>query len=149
MEGLRRKINWEPLILSWLAGGLFVYAGMLKALDPAQFASDIANYQLLPWTACAAAAVYLPWVEILAGAGLILNWNRAGALRILCFLMLLFLQALITAWARGLNIECGCFGKVFATSNYFLLLLRDAAILAALGRLLLLEWKERAAAETE
>ncbi len=135
-------------LVGWIFGGLFIYAGGLKLLDPAQFAVDIANYQLVSWPFAVAAAIYLPWLEILAGLGLVTGWKRSGALRVLIFLMVIFVQALFTAWVRGLNIECGCFGKALATSNYALLFLRDGAILAGLFWLLYREWKSRLALES-
>ncbi|MEO7931598.1 MAG: MauE/DoxX family redox-associated membrane protein [Chthoniobacterales bacterium] len=133
--------------LRWLLGGLFVFAGVLKALDPATFADDIANYQLLPWTGAVAGAFYLPWLEIFSGVALVSGVWKSGAIRILLLLMLAFLQALFAAWLRGLNIHCGCFGQALATSNYALLFLRDAAILAGLLWLLWAEWKRRIAEE--
>ncbi len=139
--------NRVALALHWMLGGLFLYAGTIKALAPAQFALDIANYRLVPWPVAAGLALYLPWLEILAGGILILGPWRAGALRILLLLMLVFLQALLTAWLRGLNIHCGCFGSALATSNYALLFLRDLLILSGLGWLLGEEWKRRVAEE--
>lgn len=147
MEASSRAVTFVESGLRWLLGGLFLFAGILKARDPARFAVEISNYQLLPWEACVAVALYIPWVEILAGFGLIVNWNRAGALRLLLLLMLIFLQALFTAWLRGLNIECGCFGRAFASSNYALLFARDLVIFAGLGWLLQREWKHRIAQE--
>ena len=145
----RKKIESSPIeiTLRWLLGALFVYAGVAKALDPAAFASDIANYQLLPWTLCAAMACYLPWLEIIAGAALISEKWSSASVRILLLLMLLFFQALLTAWLRGLNIHCGCFGRALTSSNYPLLFLRDAAIFMGLGWIFFQQWKRRIAKE--
>ena len=56
-----------------LAGGVFVYAGGLKLLDPPRFASDIGNYQILPWPVAVRLAFYLPWLEVLCGLALIFH----------------------------------------------------------------------------
>jgi len=126
--------------LAVIVGAVFVYAGFLKALDPAQFALDIQNYRIpfLPWIVCALAAVYLPWLEILCGAALIFNRAKSGALWLTTAMMLIFLAAMISAKARGLDIACGCFGHETKTSShsFFIALARDAALLAALGVLL-------------
>ncbi len=98
-----------------LAGGVFVYAGALKALDPAQFAQDIALYQLVPAALIAPLALYLPWLELLAGVMLVLGPWRRGAVLILLPLALAFLAFVGIAWARGLDISCGCFGTGSST----------------------------------
>lgn len=92
-------------------GALLVVAGALKLRDPGAFATEIANYQLLPALAPFLAAA-LPLTELLVGAALLLApvaWRRPAALAaaVLCAT---FFLAVATAYARGINIECGCFG---------------------------------------
>ena len=58
-------------------GALFVFAGVTKAYDPGAFAIEIQRYNLIPWIPGALASVYLPWLEILAGALLICEKIRA------------------------------------------------------------------------
>ena len=103
-------------ILALLAGAIFVYAGALKALDPARFADDIANFKLLPWHATVLLALYLPWLEIICGVALIFKQCYSGALVILGLLCIVFLGALASAKARGLDISCGCFGRALTHS---------------------------------
>ena len=78
-------------------------------------------------------AVYLPWLEVLAGLALILRRLPLGALLAITGMTLVFMAALTSAWARGLDISCGCFGKEEAkiATNFPQLMLRDAALLAA------------------
>ena len=80
-----------------------------------------------------AAAFYLPYLEILCGACLLLRRWQAGALALLGGLMLVFIAALASAWGRGLDIACGCFGADGEPGHYGLALARDLALLAALG----------------
>jgi uncharacterized membrane protein YkgB len=42
-----------------------------------------------------------------------------------------FIVAIVSAWARGLDIDCGCFGKGNISSNYTWLLVRDLLMLAS------------------
>ena len=130
MAGRAEKIVIS--ILRWVVAGAFLYAGMLKALDPAQFAKDVDNYRILPFAASAAVALYLPWLEILAGAALALGIWRTGATLLLGGMLTVFFIALTSAWARGLDITCGCFGHSTSKSNYPVALLIDAALFAAL-----------------
>jgi uncharacterized membrane protein YphA (DoxX/SURF4 family) len=52
----------------------------------------------------------LPWIEILAGAALILGlWTRPAALLTTAMLMV-FAPAVTYAYLTGLDISCGCFG---------------------------------------
>src|SRR5262245_57354442 len=55
-------ILWR--ILDFVLAGIFIYAGVVKAIDPVQFASDIDNFKILPWPVSVALAFYLPWLEI-------------------------------------------------------------------------------------
>ena len=89
---------------------VFIYAGVAKGLDPAAFAGAIDGYRLLPHPAGAALASYLPWIEIAAGLGVLWPRLRLGAFSLLFFLCLVFGIAIASAWIRGLDITCGCFG---------------------------------------
>jgi putative oxidoreductase len=130
-----QRSNWRLLVrrtLAVLAGAVFVYAGILKARDPVQFASAINNYQMIPWAVGVRFAFYLPWLEILCGLALIVHRLVAGALAITIGLMLVFVGATLWARAHGIDVACGCFGS--ASSNLTLTwhLVLDGCILAAL-----------------
>lgn len=122
-----------PRILAAVIGGIYLLAGVLKLPDPAQFAQVIFNYRLLPWPLSAAAALYLPWLEILCGVALLFRFLPKGALALVTALTLAFAIALLSAWLRGLNIECGCFGRSGGHSGITDGLLRDILLLAALA----------------
>lgn len=128
------------ILLRFGMGGLFIWAGAMKALDPAGFLMDVEHYRLLPYVASVAVAFYLPWLEILAGACVLLKRFYPGALMVLLGLIVLFVGALISAWVRGLDISCGCFGRPDGSANYPWYLFRDVVILSALGRLFLLNF---------
>src|SRR5437764_8350651 len=117
--------------LAFIIGAIFIYAGAIKALDPIQFANDIDNYKILPWTIGVGLAFYLPWLEILCGLALILRRLYLGGLSILTALVAVFLVTTIAAKVRGLDITCGCFGHVSQNCNFSQHLALDLAILAA------------------
>jgi len=119
-------------IVEFIAGGLFIYAGVLKALDPISFAIDIDNYKMLPWFVGVRFAFYLPWLEILCGAAVITRKLYVGGLSILAGLTFVFIIASIVAKARGLDITCGCFGHASKYLNFAGHLALDFALLAAL-----------------
>jgi uncharacterized membrane protein YphA (DoxX/SURF4 family) len=99
------------LVLRLGLGGLFVVAGALKLRAPVAFATEIANYQLLPALAPYVAAV-LPVGELVIGSALVVApraWRRAAALGALG-LLATFTVAVGSAFFRRINIDCGCFG---------------------------------------
>jgi putative oxidoreductase len=128
---------WRVLsrILDFVLAGIFIYAGALKAFDPVQFASDIDNYKILPWTVSVALAFYLPWLEIFCALGLVFRFLYRGALSILIALIVVFTLATVAAKVRGLDITCGCFGHASQHWSFPSHLATNLAILAALGAL--------------
>ncbi len=133
-------------ILAVLAGAVFIYAGILKVRDPLEFANDINNYQLLPWTIGVRLAFYLPWLEILAGLALIFHRLFSGALAITGALMLGFIGATIWAKAQGIDVACGCFGAASSNLTFTSHLLLNSSILALLAILWLTRGRSGAAA---
>jgi putative oxidoreductase len=119
-------------IVDVIVGGIFIYAGAIKVLDPVQFAIDIDNYKILPWIISVGLGFYLPWLEIFCGLALILRRLYLGGLSILTGLVAVFLFATIAAKLRGLDITCGCFGHASQNWNFPTHLALDLAILGAL-----------------
>jgi putative oxidoreductase len=103
-------MNWLTRILRLLAGGVFLVAGVLKVLDPAHFAAAIDHFRLLPYFAVAPLALYLPWLEIVCGLAVFAGAARRSALVLLFAMTVVFIAAIASAWMRGLDIRCGCFG---------------------------------------
>jgi len=128
-EKFRARYLWR--ILDLIVGGIFIYAGVIKALEPVQFANDIDNYKTLPWFISVRLAFYLPWLEIVCGLALIFGFLYRGGLSILTALILIFVGATIAAKARGLDITCGCFGHASRNWNFSTHLLLDLLILGA------------------
>ena len=124
------NIVW--LIVDFVVGGIFIYAGVLKVLDPVQFGLDIDNYKTLPWFVSVRLAFYLPWLEIFCGLALIFRFLYRGGLSLLTVLIALFIGATVAAKMRGLDITCGCFGHASQNWSFPAHLALDLAILAAL-----------------
>src|SRR5213078_864866 len=116
--------------LAFIIGAIFIYAGAVKVLDPVQFANDIDNYKILPWTISVSLAFYLPWLEIFCGLELIFRLLYRGALSIVTALVAIFTIATIAAKVRGLDITCGCFGHASQNWNFPAHLALDLVLLA-------------------
>jgi putative oxidoreductase len=130
-----RRFVWRAVAI--IIGGLFVYAGAVKMLDPAEFARDIDNYKMLPWQVSVSLGLYLPWLEIFCGIALIARVLYRGSVLILMALMALFIIITIIAKARGLDISCGCFGHASKYLSFAWHLALDFLLLAALASLLI------------
>jgi uncharacterized membrane protein YphA (DoxX/SURF4 family) len=128
---------------------LFLKAGVLKIWDFAHwrsatpdFALAIQHYQIVPWPDLTMLlAVYLPWLEVITALALLTRPLRLGAITLFSGLTLVFLAALASAWHRGLDISCGCFGKDEVSTDFPAMIARDLCILAALATLLVIEWR--------
>ena len=128
--------------------GIFLTAGVMKIWDFAHarsatpdFTIAIQRYELLPPDLSVLLAVYLPWLEVTAALALFARKLSLGASAAMLAMSAMFLAAIGSAWWRGLNIACGCFGKDEATTDYRLLILRDLALLAAVAVLFIHEWR--------
>ena len=88
---------------------MFIYAGVVKANDIVAFAGQIANYQILPYAWNYLIASILPYLELLCGMLLLLNMRVRPAVLVLFCLNIIFMVALVSAIARGFDIDCGCF----------------------------------------
>lgn len=137
LNGLVKTKAFQTLvvIMRIALGAMFLYAGLNKIADPAGFAQAVYNYHVLPAFLVNITAIVLPWVEVIAGACLVLGlWIPGGAL-IVSGLLLVFSVALGFNLARGLDIACGCFSSSRTAEKItWWYLLRDGSLLvAALG----------------
>jgi uncharacterized membrane protein YphA (DoxX/SURF4 family) len=101
---------WATLAARILLGVVLLLAGYLKAKSPAQAQMAVRAYKLLPISIANIFGLSLPWLEIGAGILLIVGIAVRYAALFGGLLMLLFVAAISQAWARGLSIDCGCFG---------------------------------------
>ena len=125
-------------LIRWAIALVFLIAGALKIADPGLFLEDIQAYRLLPYGLAFATALILPWLEVFASLAVLCKRWDTGALLSLTLIILVFTLALASAWIRGLDINCGCFGHNPETSsNYPLAILRNSAIFLGLVGLLL------------
>ena len=135
-----RVLGWATLVFRVVLAVLFALAGGLKLLDPAAFAVEINRYQLIPWWGCALLALFLPWLEICVGIGLLTRSFSRGALAWITALLVVFSLALLSALLRGLSIDCGCFGRIWQSTGTFWPLVRNVVLLGMTG---LLWWQLR------
>lgn len=100
---------WGARICRFGVGALLLVAGGIKIGHPVGMAEAIARYRLVGEQVAQFAGYYLPWVEVFVGGVLLAGSRRSGAWLLAMLLAAVFLAAVGTAWARGLDISCGCF----------------------------------------
>ena len=125
------------LIGRLVLGAVFIVAAGPKIMDPPGFAHMIANYRLFPLSLVHAAALVLPWIEMLCGLALVSGvfWRTAGKLA--AAMLVVFILAIGTNLARDRAVQCGCFDVHAAQKTHAELigemrwvLVRDGALVA-------------------
>lgn len=89
---------------------VWLWSGAVKLLNPLDSRQAIAAYELLPGGMIDFLAVALPAVELILGLmlliGVFLRWAAVAS----AIILVGFIVGVASAWARGLSIDCGCFG---------------------------------------
>jgi len=108
---------------------VFGASGGIKAADPYQTYVAVKAYDIMPASAVELMATMQPWFELALGLLLLLGVGLRVVSVISALLLLIFMAGVIQAWARGLSIDCGCFGGggnvVPKATSYVTELLRD------------------------
>ena len=124
---------WLTLLARLILGGVLFAAGALKIGSLQKSAMAVRAYEILPVSLANFLGYTLPWIEI--GVGLLLIAGVAVRISGLigAFTMLAFIIAIAQAWARGLSIDCGCFGGGGAIdpedTKYLSEIIRDIGLL--------------------
>jgi uncharacterized membrane protein YphA (DoxX/SURF4 family) len=119
---------------------VWLVSGGIKAADLPQTYLAVQAYQVLPAGVVPSVAVVLPFAEIGLGLLLLTGVGTRLVAALAGLLLLAFIAGVSQAWARGLAIDCGCFGgggQVAADQTaYGLELARDTGFLLLAGWLL-------------
>lgn len=120
--------RWPLLLFRIIVGGVFVWAGVLKIIDPLGFAQSIENYQVVSRAPAFLVALVLPWVEVVSGAFLIIGVLKRSSALLISLQLIGFIGLVAFALARGIDTSCGCFGS-FSRRADLTLILTDAVLL--------------------
>lgn len=133
--------EWSAILLRLALSLVFGYAGLVKMMNPADFAMDVASHRLFSGFWLAMVVYYVPALELVCAVGLWWRTLRLGAGALINLLLVAFALLLGIAWARGLDIRCGCFGgQGDEQLHYMWLLLRDFVLLGVASCLLRYDW---------
>jgi uncharacterized membrane protein YphA (DoxX/SURF4 family) len=136
-----RAIPWVGLVARLTIGIVWLIAGGLKAFNPYSAGAAVRAYEIFPVDLATVIGQILPWLEIGLGVLLILGvFTRAAAVAS-AVLFLAFIAGISSAWARGLTIDCGCFGGGGSVApgetKYVQEILRDIGLILLCGLLIL------------
>lgn len=129
-----RKL-WTSTGLSLLfrlaLGGIFFYAALHKIIEPGDFAKQVYGYKFLPGSLINLFAMFLPWLEAVAGLLLIVGCFTRGSALAIALMLLAFIIAISFNVVQGNSFDCGCFkaGEEGKVSDPIELLFRDIALL--------------------
>jgi len=131
-ESLIKAQPWLGLISRLVLGGVLFIAGYLKVSTPDKSQMAVRAYEVLPISLANLIGLLLPYVEIGIGLLLILGVYTRISAALGGAIMVVFIVAIAQAWARGLTIDCGCFGgggQVAASETKYLSeIIRDTAL---------------------
>jgi len=139
-EKFRNLQPWIGFLARLILGGVLFIAGYLKVGSPDKSQMAVRAYELLPISVANLFGLVLPFFEVAIGALLILGSLTRVMAALGGFTMVIFIVAISQAWARGLNIDCGCFGGGGAVepgqTKYLQEILRDLGLAFLAGYLI-------------
>lgn len=123
--------KWVILAIRIIVGGIFIYASIDKIIHPDAFARIIHNYRLFAPSLINIFAIIIPWIEFISGVLLIIGWKYKAANLIIGGMLAAFIIALAISYARGININCGCFSTAASTKSDLLARILEDVLMVA------------------
>jgi uncharacterized membrane protein YphA (DoxX/SURF4 family) len=106
-----RTLDIVGLLARVALGGVMLVAGVLKVTKPEVSARAVQAYQLLPFDLATYVGYGLPILEVVLGLLLVAGLFTRASAALAGVLLVAFIIGIASAWARGLSIDCGCFGE--------------------------------------
>ena len=129
---MRRTADRSPRWIQWLgfalrigAAAVWIIAGAAKIPQMGSFQILVERYGILPDVLAGPFAFILPFLEIGIGLYLAAGFLVRGTALVGTLLFAAFLTAQASAWARGIQLDCGCFGAILQASVGPLTIFRD------------------------
>lgn len=89
---------------------VWLISGAIKVSDLNQAYVAVQAYDLLPAGMVSVVAGAVPFLELALGVLLLVGLGTRLTAIVSAVVLLAFIGAVAQAWARGLTIDCGCFG---------------------------------------
>lgn len=142
---MRVTKTWMGTAARLLLAVVLSYAGLVKIQDLTEAGRTVALYRIVPEDSAQLVGGVLPFIELALALLLVVGLATRAVAVATAVLMVTYIAAIASVWARGLSIDCGCFssgGSVTsgAERGYVIDIARD---LAFLGAAVLLIWNPR------
>ncbi|WP_054056318.1 MauE/DoxX family redox-associated membrane protein [Alloactinosynnema sp. L-07] len=89
---------------------VWLVSGWIKVSDPNQTFIAVQAFDVLPGPLVSVVAAGLPFLELALGLLLLLGLGTRLVAVVSGLVLLAFIAGVAQSWARGLSIDCGCFG---------------------------------------
>lgn len=125
--------SWVGTVVRVALAVIWGWAAISKLTDPSEFVRAVRAYDATPEWLSQAIGYGLPVLEICLAVLLLLGVVTRAAAIVSGLLFVVFLVGLVQAAARGIQLDCGCFGGGGTTqgqTRYTLDILRDVGLLA-------------------
>jgi uncharacterized membrane protein YphA (DoxX/SURF4 family) len=97
-------------LLRFGLAAVWLVSGWIKVSDPNQTFIAVQAYDLLPGALVSVVAAAMPFLELALGVLLLVGLGTRVTAALSVLVLLAFIGAVAQSWARGLSIDCGCFG---------------------------------------
>jgi uncharacterized membrane protein YphA (DoxX/SURF4 family) len=126
--------QWVALVLRLGLAAVWLVAGFAKITDLSGSVRSVYAFKILPYGLSQVVGAAQPMLEILLGLLLVVGLAVRLVAAISSVLLVVYIGGIISVWARGLRIDCGCFssgGALAAGQNpsYGWDILRDTGLL--------------------
>jgi uncharacterized membrane protein YphA (DoxX/SURF4 family) len=133
---------WLGTLVRLGLAAVWLVAGGAKVGDLAGSGRAVNAYDVMPYDLAKVIGAALPFVEVALGVLLLVGLATRLAAGFSAALLVVFVAGITQAWARGLQIDCGCFGSggqlaAGQSPTYGPEILRDLGFLALAGFLLI------------
>jgi uncharacterized membrane protein YphA (DoxX/SURF4 family) len=103
-------LDWFGLLVRLGLAAVWLVSGAVKASDLNQTYIAVQAYDLLPGGVSSVVAGALPFLELALGVLLVAGLGTRISAIVSAVVLVAFIGAVAQSWARGLTIDCGCFG---------------------------------------
>jgi protein-disulfide isomerase/uncharacterized membrane protein YphA (DoxX/SURF4 family) len=136
----RDRLGWVGLVVRLVLAGIWAWASLSKIEHPRTFIRAVRAYDATPEWLSKAIAYGLPVLELTLAVLLLVGLIVRYAAAVSAVLFVIFIVGILQASARGIKLECGCFGGggTSTSTHYTLDVLRDVGLLILAVYLILL-----------